>query len=81
MEEIDPQEAKSHSEEFKDIPLFDQTEISQPLTCFDFDSITMSNLKVDIDKFDGSGDYRIWRRKIRSLFSSTEVAKGTGGSY
>ena len=26
----------------------------------------MSNFKVDIDKFDGSGDYKIWRRKIRS---------------
>ena len=35
----------------------------------------MSNLKVDIDKFDGSGDYRIWRRKIRSLLAQQKLLR------
>ena len=35
----------------------------------------MSNIKVDIDRFDGSGDYRIWRRKIRSLLAQQKLLR------
>lgn len=35
----------------------------------------MSNFKVDVDKFDGSGDYRIWRRKIRSLLAQQKLLR------
>ena len=35
----------------------------------------MCNFKVEIDKFDGSGDYRIWRRKIRSLLSQQKLLR------
>ena len=32
-------------------------------------------MKIDIDKFDGNGDYRIWRRKIRALLAQQRLLK------
>ena len=38
-------------------------------------SIPMNNMRIDIDKFDGSGDYRIWRRKIKALLAQQRLLK------
>jgi transposase InsO family protein len=35
----------------------------------------MSNIRVDVDKFDGSGDYRIWRKKIRALLAHNKLLR------
>ena len=38
-------------------------------------SIPTNNMRIDIDKFDGSGDYRIWRRKIKALLAQQRLLK------
>lgn len=32
-------------------------------------------MKVDIDKFDGNGDFRIWRRKVKRLLAQQKLLK------
>ena len=32
-------------------------------------------MKIDIEKFDGTGDFRIWRRKIRALLAQQKLLK------
>ena len=35
----------------------------------------MNNMKVEIDKFDSIGDFRIWRRRIKGPFSQQKLLK------
>ncbi|TXG48163.1 hypothetical protein EZV62_027457 [Acer yangbiense] len=37
------------------------------------------NMKFDIDKFDGSGDLGIWRRKVKALLSQQKILKAIEG--
>ncbi|TXG64459.1 hypothetical protein EZV62_011453 [Acer yangbiense] len=37
------------------------------------------NMKFDIDKFDGSGDFGIWRRKVKALLSQQKILKAIEG--
>jgi hypothetical protein len=39
------------------------------------DSWSTPNMMIDIDKFDGNGDFRIWRRKIRALLAQQRLLK------
>ena len=39
------------------------------------DSWSTPNMRIDIDKFDGNGDFRIWRRKIRALLAQQRLLK------
>lgn len=39
------------------------------------DSWSTPNMRIDIDKFDGNGDFRIWRRKIRALLAQQRILK------
>ena len=32
-------------------------------------------MKFEIDKFDGSGDFGIWRRKVKALLSQQKILK------
>ena len=35
----------------------------------------MSSMKIDIEKFDGTGDFRIWQRKISALLAQQKLLK------
>ena len=35
----------------------------------------MSSMKIDIEKFNGSGDFRIWRRKVRALLAQQKLLR------
>ncbi|TXG54059.1 hypothetical protein EZV62_019315 [Acer yangbiense] len=37
------------------------------------------SMKFDIDKFDGSGDFGIWRRKVKALLSQQKILKAIEG--
>ncbi|KAK0573894.1 hypothetical protein LWI29_015123 [Acer saccharum] len=37
-------------------------------------------MKFDIDKFDGTGDFRIWRIKVKALLSQQKILKAIEGS-
>lgn len=32
-------------------------------------------MKIDIEKFDGNGDYKIWRRKLKGLLAQQKLLK------
>ena len=36
-------------------------------------------MKFEIDKFDGSGDFGIWRRKVKALLSQQKILKAIEG--
>ena len=44
---------------------------AEPETAHHFGNLNSSvfTMKFDIDKFDGSGDFGIWRRKVKALLS------------
>ena len=35
----------------------------------------MSNMKLEIERFDGNGDFRIWRRKIKGMLASQKLLR------
>ena len=47
-------------------------------SCGNFNSIVMS-LKFNIDKFDASGDFGIWRRKVKALLSQQKILNAIEG--
>lgn len=42
---------------------------------YDFDSIKMSNVKIDISRRDGTNDYRIWKGEIQSFLAQKKFSR------
>ena len=39
----------------------------------------MGSSKVEIEKFDGRGDFNIWRKKMKAILVQQKCAKALGG--
>ncbi|TXG53866.1 hypothetical protein EZV62_019122 [Acer yangbiense] len=52
---------------------------AEPVHTFGNFNNSVFAMKFDIDKFDGTGDFRIWRRKVKALLSQQKILKAIEG--